>query len=595
MNKRIKFFLLTFLLLLVGWLGFDMIRLGLDQQLWGYRPLPFFLGLWAFIIVVLEKWYFKTKEQQKWTLWSSLSGVLLSIGFPGFLPAPFFLFAGFVPLFFVEQEISKSSERKTRNVIRYGYNTFVIWNIITTFWVANSSLAAGAFAIFVNALLMCVPFLLFHLTKRWVPKVAYFSFLVYWMTFEYIHLNWDLTWPWLTLGNGFAAFPSWVQWYEYTGVFGGSLWILLMNVLIFKKMAAADKPFFQLNATSLQIGSALLVPIVFSLIRYFNYNPEGRSVEVVLVQPNFEPHYEKFNVTEEVHLAKYMELSRSAVSPQTEYLVYPESSFGYVETHQFKSYPAIVELERFMSGFPRLKIVTGMNAYTRFLEGEPHTSHTRLMVNSVGDSSYLEVSNIALQLSPEQDSIQWYKKSKLVPGPEAFPYQEILYVFKPIVDKLGGTIEGIGEQKERVAFSSSSGKVAPVICYESIFGEFFTGYIKKGAQAAFIVTNDGWWDNTQGHRQHLYYASLRAIETRRDIARAAYTGISAFIDQKGKIGQRTNYDEAAVLKGNVRLNNRITFYVKWGDMIARLSLFSSLLLLLNLIVKFWQSKLSNVN
>ena len=51
---------------------------------------------------------------------------------------------------------------------------------------------------------------------------------------EYLHLNWDLSWPWLTLGNGFANSPNLVQWYEFTGFLGGSLWVLLMNFLLFR-------------------------------------------------------------------------------------------------------------------------------------------------------------------------------------------------------------------------------------------------------------------------------------------------------------------------------------------------------------------------
>ena len=99
------------------------------------------------------------------------------------------------------------------------------------------------------------------------------------------------------------------------------------------------------------------------------------------------------------------------------------------------------------------------------------------------------------------------------------------------------------------------------------------------------MTNDGWWDKTAGHKQHLHFARLRAVETRRDVARSANTGISAFIDQKGKILRRSMYGEEASLKQSIRLNSEITFYSKWGDMIARISIFLSILFLLNSLVK----------
>jgi len=203
---------------------------------------------------------------------------------------------------------------------------------------------------------------------------------------------------------------------------------------------------------------------------------------------------------------------------------------------------------------------------------------------------YFEVLNAAAQFSGESSETPIYRKSKLVPGPEILPYREIFGVFKPIIEQVQGTVSGVGTQAARGTFNSSSGVIAPVICYESVFGEYFTGYIRKGAQAAFIMTNDGWWDNTSGHRQHLWIGRLRAIETRRSIARAANTGISGFINQRGDVLQASGYGEQAVLTQAIALSDQLTFYVRWGDVIARISLFTTLILLLNSISRHWQRK-----
>ena len=178
-----------------------------------------------------------------------------------------------------------------------------------------------------------------------------------------------------------------------------------------------------------------------------------------------------------------------------------------------------------------------------------------------------------------------YKKSKLVPGPEIFPFREILFFMEPVINKLDGTVEGVGGQPNRASMASKVGAIAPVICYESVFGEYHTGYIKAGAEAIFVMTNDGWWDNTAGHRQHLYFASLRAIETRKAVARSANTGISAFINQRGDITQATKYDEPIAIKSAILLNDKKTFYVKAGDIIARLSSFIAIIFLLNMLVR----------
>ena len=143
-------------------------------------------------------------------------------------------------------------------------------------------------------------------------------------------------------------------------------------------------------------------------------------------------------------------------------------------------------------------------------------------------------------------------------------------------------------QTERTVFTNDSGwGVAPVICYESIYGDYVADYIRNGANVIFIVTNHGWWGNTPGHRQHLQYASLRAIETRKDIARSANTGISAFIDQKGMIHQATSYWEPAVIRQDVLFNDYTTFYIRYGDIIGRVCILLAIVtLLITIISKF---------
>ena len=124
------------------------------------------------------------------------------------------------------------------------------------------------------------------------------------------------------------------------------------------------------------------------------------------------------------------------------------------------------------------------------------------------------------------------------------------------------------------------------ICYESVYGEFCTGYVKKGARALTIITNDAWWGDTPGYKQHLSYASLRAIETRRDIARCGNTGISAFINQRGDVVSQSDWWERETLEGMVYLNNEKTFFVQNGDIAGRAATLLFLLLLLVLVVRF---------
>jgi len=244
------------------------------------------------------------------------------------------------------------------------------------------------------------------------------------------------------------------------------------------------------------------------------------------------------------------------------------------------------KLQALINEYPKLKLVMGVDAYQIFRKEVPERRSMRQQKDTkTGEIFNWEAYNAAVQLESGNKEIQFYKKGRFVPGAEIFPYPNFFFFVTPIVNQLGGTVAGLGTQEKRIPFSSETGKVGAAICYESVYGEFFNGYVRNGANAIFIITNDGWWDDTPGYQQHLKFASLRAIETRKGIARSANTGTSAFISQKGEILQGTNYEEAAAIRGNLQFNDTKTFYVQWGDMIGRIAIYIFVLLLLNTFVK----------
>ena len=122
------------------------------------------------------------------------------------------------------------------------------------------------------------------------------------------------------------------------------------------------------------------------------------------------------------------------------------------------------------------------------------------------------------------------------------------------------------------------------ICYESVYPEYCTGYVRKGAKFMTIITNDAWWGDTPGYKQHASYASLRAIELRRDIARCGNTGISGIINQRGEFISHSNWWQRETLSGEVNLSGRETLFVRYGDIVGRVSTFAFLLLLAYLLV-----------
>jgi len=175
---------------------------------------------------------------------------------------------------------------------------------------------------------------------------------------------------------------------------------------------------------------------------------------------------------------------------------------------------------------------------------------------------------------------EFYRKSKLVPGVESIPFVAVLSFLDDLALDLGGASGSLGVQDEREVFEFKDMGISPTICYESVFGEFNVEFVRNGSQAIFISTNDSWWQDSPGYKQLLDYGRLRAIETRRGIARAANTGITCFIDQKGDITESLPWWTEGALKGTVYFNDEQTFYVKHGDYLSRVSALFAVLLLL---------------
>ena len=587
MSKKVRLLSLLFALVVLvatsGW----MYYLDQQKQLWGYLPFLQFGSLFASIILGVYPRFSKMENKDRLMLAAIGSGVLLWASFPA-LPTTFFIFIAFIPLLWVESKIAAAHEGTARwEVFKFSYISFGIWNIFTTYWVANTAFVAGIFAIFLSSAFMTIPFVLFHHTKKRLnEKLGYVAFIAYWISFEYIYLNQEISWTWLNIGNCFGQYPSWVQWYEYTGVFGGAVWALVANVIGFQILKNYEQNQSLSKANIVKMLAWILVPLVGSIMVYTQQEDLGKEVEVVVVQPNLEPHYVKFSLGRREQLQRFVSLSQKALTESTDYLVFPETSFNRVDYDKILKDRSIAPIKTMVDRYPNLKLITGITSQREFTADEPHGPAVRTYERSGRKTHYYEISNAAIQLTAQSNEVPIYLKSKLVPGAEFLPYRRVFFFLEPLVKKLQGSMAGLGVQEEREVFSGPSDeKIAPVICYESIYGAYTTDYVAKGANALFIVTNDGWWDNTGGHRQHLAYARLRAIETRRSIARSANTGISGFINQRGDVLQATKYNEAIAVNGKIKLNNEITVYTKWKDLIARVLGFLSIILLLNGFVK----------
>lgn len=510
---------------------------------------------------------------------SLASGLLLALAWPP-LPTTFIIFVAFIPLFFLlEKGISRSA------FLTWVMLSMLIWNTLTTWWMWNSTGPGAAAAIFANSLLMCLPWAaLYNVQKRLGAQYSYWAFVACWMTFEYLHLNWDLSWPWLTLGNVFANQPEWVQWYQFTGTSGGSLWILVINVVLFRQLLSVSRNRKLLfRSVFWFMIAAIGIPMAISfMVRAFNMRLDAvsnvdSSRNIVIVQPNIDP-YQKFETgTQEAQLAKLIGLSESGIDSNTALVIWPETAINLpygIEEDSIRRNYFINPVWEMLRKHPQVKLFSGIEGYRLFKEADK-TMYSRPYA---GTNLWYDAYNTAA-LMDSTGILKRYHKSRLVPGVEKLP--SFLRFMAPVFEKFGGTTGGYTGQEERTVLKDeqSGYAIAPAVCYESIYGEFITGFIRNGANIIGIITNDGWWGNTAGHKQHLAYARLRAIETRRWVVRSANTGISAVIDPYGQIRESQPWDKAAIIKYAVPMKDQLTFYVRFGDLVSKIMIALAITLL----------------
>ncbi len=460
---------------------------------------------------------------------SLLSVLLLSIAWWGFAPT---VLVGWVPLLMLKKRMD---ERKQRGFVWWAAFTILMWHLFTTYWVSYATLLAAP-TILIGCTVMLLPaWILYHLISRRSTKVLSYTILVAaWVVCEWWVALGDVSFPWVALGSAWGDSPAIVQWYSIFGQSGGTLWVMLVNIFTFEALSSrkARKWAF----------AVLHIPIFTSLAMYYNYDEPQETMEVAVIQPNVDA-YEKFSsVGAWEQTLNIIELAQSAPSA-TELYVAPETAIvmtvNLTELEQNRDVVAIQDFLRAHS--PHATFVVGASAADR--------------------QGYY---NSALYITTS--SVEPYHKRKLVLGVEIVP--EWARFFADAVD-MGGYVGSLGRSDSAVVRDG----VGAAICYESIYSTHFAEWVQSGAELMAIITNDGWWGDTHGYRQHFDFARLRALETRRSIARSANTGISGFITPRGDVIEQLGWDERGVLTASLALNKEQSVYVRWGDIVTRMSFF----------------------
>ena len=346
-----------------------------------------------------------------------------------------------------------------------------------------------------------------------------------WALGEWVR-SWLLTgFPWLTLGytqtdgmlSGYASL---------TGVFGVSF------ITAFLAGGVVLLP-----GKGRRISLALAMLFVFAAGWQFRAlqwtDDSGRDIEVALVQGAVPQEMKWLPEHRNLSLERYPELTEPFWGHDL--IIWPETAVpGYL--HQYRGY--IDGLDRTAS----------------------HNGSILLVGLPTKDPGRGEQFNSLVLLGPER---QVYNKRHLVPFGEYLPLKSLL---QWPLDRLQVSVADFSSSAEDgpPLFHADGWSMGLSICFEAVFGAEVRSALPE-AQVLVNVSNDAWFGDSASPHQHLQMARMRAIETGRYLLRATNTGISAIIDEKGKIAGRTRQFEPDAVATRVPLFTGSSPYVVTGD------------------------------
>jgi apolipoprotein N-acyltransferase len=487
------------------------------------------------------------------TLGAALSGLLLALAFPRTDLESLAWFA-LVPLFWIME----------RRPYRSGFVAGAVFFAVILYWLNIAMTTYGRMHplfSFVAYVLLVLYLSLFWGAATWAAcrlknTLNYplpLTLPVLWTALEYLRSFLFTGFPWATLGYSQQNHLVLIQSADLFGVYGISFLLVLCNATLARVAAACKngkKHFFPRRV--------VVCTLVLFLLNWgygqlcLKNNPEVRedTITVALAQGNIDQSL-KWNPayrTETVDI--YEELSLGAAqSKDTDLVIWPESATPFY----FQKESLLTEKVR----------GTARETGAHLLFGSPAVEQVD------GRQRYL---NSAFLLSPSGENLGRSDKIHLVPFGEYVPLKSLF----PFLDKL---VAGIGDFSPGTVnpLSMNDHQIGVLVCFEGIFPELARNYVRKGSDLLVNITNDAWFGRSSAPDQHLAMTRFRAIENRIWVARAANTGISAFIAPSGRIQGKTAVFEEAVTVARAGLGAGDSLYTRFGDVFPGLFLAVSIL------------------
>ena len=392
------------------------------------------------------------------------------------------------------------------------------------------------------------------------PLPLIFPFI--WVTLEYIRSFAFSGFPWESLGYSLYQSQYFIQCADITGIYGISFLIVLTNItgyLLLRGIPRKKIPWKEVVLTTVLLSTALLYG-KGRLSTIAKISETSPSIPVGLIQGNINQGIKWNRAFRQQAIAIHQELSVKALNQGVRLIIWPESSTPFY----------------FQSELDYQKVIFDIisDSDTFLLMGSPFFDQQHGRIRNF---------NSAFLLAPTRKVLGRYDKMHLVPYGEYIPLKQ----FFPFINKMVAGIGDFYSGESRKLLHLPEAPFGVLICYEIIFPDLTRRFVKDGAQFLVNITNDAWFGKTSAPYQHLSMAAVRAIENRRFIARAANTGLSSIIDASGKIQSSTKLFTETLLTGTIRMLTIQTFYSKYGDIFAYLSvLFTIVLTSLALVKRF---------
>jgi apolipoprotein N-acyltransferase len=376
-----------------------------------------------------------------------------------------------------------------------------------------------------------------------------------WLPLEWLQTWGDLRMTGDHLSHTVAGYPFLVQFADLVGPFGVGAFLLATNGLLFEALRFRGRSGGKRAAAAL--ATLFLVVLAYDGWAWTRPEPDGDTLRVALIQPNISLAVKHGQSTAAAQWSALSDLTLQAAESGPELIVWPESA---------RPVPLVHDLEQ-----PRSWAMVEVQALAR-RAGVPLLVGAEYVRHAGGEGR--EFFNAVFAVDADGRLLDdWGAKIYLVPFVEATPFRSVL---GPLVEGRGGewhwVAGGFSPGPRNAVIDVAGAKVGVLVCYEQLFPDLARGLRNAGAELQVVITNDAWFGRSVFQSYQANAVRLRAIENRTPFVRVANTGISGFVDTRGRYHRRTGLFEKAVEIWDVGLTDRPTIYDRTGDVVAWLAI-----------------------